>query len=406
MPHTATGSCLGVLSETLMGLNLSATTHTDVGSYPNDPWTFMDTTGNYNDDSGMVSSSIGSGNITGGVTYAIDPKPVPGVDLNGAGAIAVAGSTDVTGSYSLTNFGSGAYTVTPSKAAQLCGTSNGIFANDAGLIAQYVVGLIALSPVQVAAAKVSGPSTPALSSFDAGLIAQKVVGNCAAMNLAGQWIFTPSSNDYAAVTAGLVDNYTAYMLGDVNGDWNPAAVAHRTRFASADDKNAVHASLASAVAAPGAEVSVPLRVDNLSGRSVGSYQFDIEYDPAVIRPSQVAASISGTISQGMGIAFNSPQAGLLKVAVYGAVPVNGDGVYVDLRFTVVGGAGSSTALTIADFRLNDGTDAISVAAGSITVARPVDDSYVIGRLTTRDGKPFANSVVSFKGTSGRIRSSN
>jgi hypothetical protein len=45
--HTATGSCLGVDGETLAGLNLTGTTHTDVGIY-NDTWSFTDVTGNYN----------------------------------------------------------------------------------------------------------------------------------------------------------------------------------------------------------------------------------------------------------------------------------------------------------------------------------------------------------------------
>ncbi len=54
-PHTATGSCLGVVGETLAGLDLSGTTHTAAGNYPADPWTFTDVTGNYTDDSGTVA---------------------------------------------------------------------------------------------------------------------------------------------------------------------------------------------------------------------------------------------------------------------------------------------------------------------------------------------------------------
>jgi hypothetical protein len=46
LPHVATGSCLGVLGETLSGLNLNGTTHTVQGTY-NDTWTFTDVTGNY-----------------------------------------------------------------------------------------------------------------------------------------------------------------------------------------------------------------------------------------------------------------------------------------------------------------------------------------------------------------------
>jgi len=57
-PHTATGACLGIKGETLSGLVLSGTTHTNAGDYPTDPWTFSDSTGNYKDASGSVHDSL------------------------------------------------------------------------------------------------------------------------------------------------------------------------------------------------------------------------------------------------------------------------------------------------------------------------------------------------------------
>ena len=58
-PHTATGTATGVFSEDLSSqLNLSGTTHTDIGDYAIDPWSFTDVTGNYNNDSGTVSDHI------------------------------------------------------------------------------------------------------------------------------------------------------------------------------------------------------------------------------------------------------------------------------------------------------------------------------------------------------------
>ena len=55
--HTATGTATGVLGETLSGLVLNATTHTNAGTYA-DTWTFTDSTGNYNNTSGTVNDSI------------------------------------------------------------------------------------------------------------------------------------------------------------------------------------------------------------------------------------------------------------------------------------------------------------------------------------------------------------
>ncbi len=99
-PHTATGTCLGVMEEPLEGLDLTGTTHTDADTYRNDPWTFTDVTGNYNDDSGTVNDVIGkaevSCEVTGyDVTYDGDPhtatgtclgvmeEPLEGLDLTG-----------------------------------------------------------------------------------------------------------------------------------------------------------------------------------------------------------------------------------------------------------------------------------------------------------------------------------
>ena len=97
-PHTATGSCLGVASETLAGLDLSSTTHTSAGSYPNDPWTFTDVTGNYNDTNGSVADSIAKVALTitassHTVTYG---DAVPTVTASYGGFIAGEDSTDLT----------------------------------------------------------------------------------------------------------------------------------------------------------------------------------------------------------------------------------------------------------------------------------------------------------------------
>lgn len=57
-PHTAAGTATGVNGESLSGLDLSGTTHTNAGTYAGDPWTFTDVTGNYNDASGTVDDNI------------------------------------------------------------------------------------------------------------------------------------------------------------------------------------------------------------------------------------------------------------------------------------------------------------------------------------------------------------
>jgi hypothetical protein len=68
--HTAIGSAVGVLGEALAGLDLSATTHSILGLYTDEPWTFTDVTGNYNDDHGLVIDFITPFAGSGGSSFA------------------------------------------------------------------------------------------------------------------------------------------------------------------------------------------------------------------------------------------------------------------------------------------------------------------------------------------------
>jgi hypothetical protein len=122
-PHTATGSATGVKGETLAGLVLSGTTHTDAGNYAGDKWTFTDVTGNYEDASGTVDDSIakadadivvtrysvtydGETHTAAGAATGVKGEALEGLDLSGT-THTNAGSytgdpwtfTDVTGNY-------------------------------------------------------------------------------------------------------------------------------------------------------------------------------------------------------------------------------------------------------------------------------------------------------------------
>ncbi len=61
--HTATGTAKGVLGETLSGLDLSGTVHTNAGTY-SDTWAFTDVTGNYNNATLTSSDNIAKAALT------------------------------------------------------------------------------------------------------------------------------------------------------------------------------------------------------------------------------------------------------------------------------------------------------------------------------------------------------
>jgi hypothetical protein len=75
--HAATGTAKGVLGETLAGLDLSGTAHTNAGNFT-DTWNFTDVTGNYNNDTGTVNDVIAKANATITVTpYSVTYDAMP-----------------------------------------------------------------------------------------------------------------------------------------------------------------------------------------------------------------------------------------------------------------------------------------------------------------------------------------
>jgi Divergent InlB B-repeat domain/YDG domain/Bacterial Ig-like domain (group 3) len=334
--------------------------------------------------------TINARTLTGRVTYENAASPIVAIPhttitATGPAPLPLAVQDALDGNYTISGFGTGSYTITPSKAPYPVNINNGIFANDASLISQHVVHLITLNSTQQRAADVSGLG--AVTAFDAALIAQYIVGIPNPLNTTGNWVFNPASSSLT-VLPNSVRNFGGILMGDVSGDWIPEA----SRPALANRFTSVRALLTDATAAPGSNVAVPLRIENLGGAGVTAYQFDIEYDPAVISPAAVAATINGTLGQGLSVVSNAPLPGLLKVVVYGALPVSGEGVYVNLQFAAIGGMGSTSPLNIGQFRLNDGTAPVYTINGSVTVGRS-DDNAIHGRVMTPTGVGLANARV-------------
>ena len=72
--HTATGTATGVKGESLIGLNLTSTTHINAGTYATDAWSFTDVTGNYNNAGGTVTDKIAPGQSITAIT-SMSPSP-------------------------------------------------------------------------------------------------------------------------------------------------------------------------------------------------------------------------------------------------------------------------------------------------------------------------------------------
>lgn len=332
-----------------------------------------------------------------GRTPALADVLVPNVQIEAAGSPTVTGSTGSSGIYSVSGFGSGPYTVTPSINDQVYSAANGITIDDASLIARYVVGLEPGFTVhQVAAADVSGFA--GVSSYDATLVARWVVGLLDAGNRSGKYVFTPANVNHGVITSDIVQNYNVLLFGDVDGSFTGATAGPEANLQSGMTEP-VAVSVGNAFAQQGTTFSVPLTIKDLKGASVRSYQFDIEYDPTVLQPDAVAADLSDAVSAGMNLIFNVPVPGLLKVAVYDTFGVMGDGVYANLHFTAIGGPGSSSTLAVKGFRFNDGSVGAVTANGAAFVASSTGNS-ITGRLITSSGQGVRGTMVTLTSTSG------
>lgn len=321
-----------------------------------------------------VSGAITYGNAIGEPT----PRFIPSVILNATGSPPSNTQSAVnTGTYSLSIVGTGPYTVTPSKT----GGVNGITSFDAAKIAQHVAGISSLIGNQLIVADTSGNNN--VSSFDAGLIARYVAGAGPPYGNTGTWKFDPVTRMYPSMTASITgQDYVGLLMGEVSGNWNntlprpvdsiaavPLYLRNRSAKAwvSAGLERGIAVELPNLVSAVEKEIVMPVNVQGVADKDVMSYEFDLRYDPSVIQPLDDGVEVKDTASRGLSVVTNATELGILRVVVYGAYPIDQDGVLLNLRFTAVGNSGSVSPLSFERIMFNEGEPRVNVAGGQIQV---------------------------------------
>ena len=373
-----------------------------------------------NTTNGMVT--VISGTVSGTVTYVNAAGPpsgpplpvgVPNTTISAAGSIPLSTMTNGSGAYSLSGFGAGPYTITPSKANQVNGISN----LDASAVAQHVVGFITLNATQKIAADVSGNGT--ITSLDAAYIAQYVV-SLSNPSFTGTWRFLPASRSYPNVqTSYTGQDYSAILLGEVTGNWNPAGplrpVLSEQATEPANQAGKVNPKekpeQVVLVSAPlpqatsnGANFAIPLTTSNTTGEGILGYQFDLIYDSSVIVPQITPCDNTGTISSGLSVVCNPNTPGILKVVLFGTMPINGSGTLLKLNFNAVGTAGMTSPLTLQNFMFNEGAPQNVTTNGQVVIAGPTAAGVSIkGKVLTPLMRGLANARVTLTDAAGESR---
>lgn len=340
-----------------------------------------------------------SASISGTVTYAnasVPPKFISNVSVTGTGSPSIFTTTAAPGAnagqYTLLGFGAGPYTVSLSKSAG----QNGITSNDAARIAQHVAGLNSFTnDTQRLSADVSGNG--GITSQDAAKVAQYVAGlPPSPPNLSGVWQFylppgptfpvgsSPTTRTYPSVTTNITgEDYVGLLIGEVTGNWTPGAARriddqgcaspHVSKGDTPDTScAALSVQLPNVNAQPGTEFLLPITVQQAANKNIISYEFNLRYDPSVIQPLLDAADVTETASRGLNVVSNTSEPGLLRIVVYGALPIDEDGVLLNLRFAVVGMSGSASPLVLENFMFNEGEPGAMVTAGSIELSGSTD----------------------------------
>ncbi|MBK8466613.1 MAG: hypothetical protein IPL32_12345 [Chloracidobacterium sp.] len=305
----------------------------------------------------VISGSVTYGNSIGSPS---PPRYVSGVSVNAVGSPNLSDSTGVLGTYSLTGFGGGPYIITPSKSG---GENGSLSSFDAARISQYVTGNITLTSAQLTVAEVSG--TGGVSSFDAALIARYVASLGSPTGNTGAWIFSPASYSNPSVTKSVTQDYSALLLGEVSGNWTDAGL--RPTFKTFGSSGSIEVSAPELTAVTGKDVIVPIKVRGAKNKGIISYEFDLRYDPSVIQPMTDPVDLTETASRGLLSVTNVIEPGLLRVVMYGPLPLDDNGTLLKLRFTAVGNAGSVSALTWEQIMLNEGVP-VSAIAGAVRLS--------------------------------------
>jgi hypothetical protein len=294
-----------------------------------------------------------NGSIVGTVRYFFGQNPVavPGVTLSATGSQNVSGTSGSNGAFNITGFGTGSYTLTPTKTGGA--TTTDISSLDASTVAQFSVGLIPLTANQQIAADVSGDGT--ISSLDASRIAQWVVGlSLPAGDQTGTWKFVPGTRTYTSVTEELTgQDFTAILMGDVTGNWTAVASLESLesrKHSQGDVAKALGFGLyGDELKKPGIRsiwndfagrknlgdeiLEIPISIGEAT--NILAYDAVITYDEDVLEPVyERPVSSLGTLSTNFNVVMNISEPGKIRLGAYGIAPVTGDGDLLVLRFRV------------------------------------------------------------------------
>ncbi|MBN2417643.1 FG-GAP repeat protein [bacterium] len=288
-------------------------------------------------DAGRVFIYFGEGRppVSGTCMY-INGEKIEGAQLHITARDTVL-TTDNSGFYLFPVREGGDFEVRPSKSDYLQTTGGAISAYDAALAARHSVGLESLSgyPLICADADENG----ILEMCDASWIARASVGLAkTGGSKAGEWRFEPESRFYSSSGPfGEQEDYTAYLIGDVNGDWS--ASAQSGKIAATGSTGAYAAS---------DTFYIPVQ----TGTDYSMLAADIvfSYDDQVLEFLGIEKTVT---SNHFSLVFNDQEHGSVKAAVFGTEPIQSSSSFIKIYFRTISEEDCETVIHWDFFRINE-----------------------------------------------------
>ena len=157
----------------------------------------------------------------------------------------------------------------------------------------------------------------------------------------------------------------------------------RTDGGAASDQPEVALVVESRVAAPGARVLIPIRLENPD--RIKTLEFNLNYDPSVLELAEVQPGSRLSVP---GSRYDTDSPGAVRFDLMVSDQLNGNGSAALVEFKVVGEVGTSSPLTVKDMMAMDSSGdarSIEVSEGAFTVGTPAaGDGNGDGKITALD----------------------
>jgi len=271
----------------------------------------------------IIDTGVNDYSFSGEVVYYQDSIGVSGTQLQMQGTANKESITDSEGYYIFPEVSkSDSIIVQPNKEKDDDVDYFTISAYDAVLAARHTVGLDSLSGYSLKAADVD--TNGIIDMLDAVNIAKRSIGiTDSESSKAGAWCFSPESQFSSYVSDNITDqDFTAFILGDVNGDWKRKKNIGKT-VAANNSPTIVQTE-------GNNEFFLPLTITNES--SLLSANIWLEYDPSVLKLADIKKFAP---FEQFRLVYNNSVQGEIKIALFGIQPVNDTQEFLKVYFKYI-----------------------------------------------------------------------